>query len=94
LGFIALFSVLALFFFLIVKIIRLALNASDRFSGLVLIGISTIFLTHVFVNCAMTAGMIPVKGLPLPFVSYGGSFLISSFMMIGLVLNFGREELD
>ena len=76
------------------KIIRLALNASDRFSGLVLIGISTIFLTHVFVNCAMTAGMIPVKGLPLPFVSYGGSFLISSFMMIGLVLNFGREELD
>lgn len=94
LGFIALFLVLVLFFFLIVKIIRLALNASDRFSGLVLIGISTIFLTHVFVNCAMTAGMIPVKGLPLPFISYGGSFLISSFMMIGLVLNFGREELN
>jgi rod shape determining protein RodA len=42
----------------------------------------------------MIAGMIPVKGLPLPFVSYGGSFLLSSFMMIGLVLNFGREELD
>ncbi|MBT4735608.1 MAG: FtsW/RodA/SpoVE family cell cycle protein, partial [Candidatus Marinimicrobia bacterium] len=44
--------------------------------------------------CAMTAGMIPVKGLPLPFVSYGGSFLLSCFMMVGLVLNFGREKLD
>jgi rod shape determining protein RodA len=42
----------------------------------------------------MTSGMIPVKGLPLPFISYGGSFLLSSFMMIGLIMNFGREELD
>jgi len=83
-----------LFLWLIVKIIRLAINASDRFAGLILIGIATIFMTHVFVNCAMTVGMIPVKGLPLPFVSYGGSFLVSSFMMIGLVLNFGREEMD
>jgi len=94
LGFLTLLAMLILFSWLIIRMIRLAQNASDRFSGLVLIGISTIFLTHVFVNCAMTAGMIPVKGLPLPFVSYGGSFLFSCFMMIGLVLNFGREELD
>ncbi|MDP6628842.1 MAG: FtsW/RodA/SpoVE family cell cycle protein, partial [Candidatus Marinimicrobia bacterium] len=93
-GFVMLFIMLVLFSWLIVKIIKLGLNASDRFSGLILIGISTIFMAHIFVNCAMTAGMIPVKGLPLPFVSYGGSFLLSSFMMIGLVLNFGREELD
>ena len=77
----------------ILEIIILAINASDRFSGLILIGIATIFLSHVFVNCAMSAGLMPVKGLPLPFISYGGSFLISSFMMIGLVLNFGREEI-
>jgi rod shape determining protein RodA len=94
LGFIALLAMVVLFLWLIVKIIRLAINASDRFAGLILIGIATIFMTHVFVNCAMTVGMIPVKGLPLPFVSYGGSFLVSSFMMIGLVLNFGREEMD
>ena len=93
-GFVMLFIMLVLFSWFIVKIIKLGLNASDRFSGLILIGISTIFMAHIFVNCAMTAGMIPVKGLPLPFVSYGGSFLLSSFMMIGLVLNFGREELD
>ena len=39
-------------------------------------------------------GIMPVKGLPLPFISYGGSFLFSSFMMIGLILNFGRTEID
>ncbi len=93
-GFSVLFIMLVLFSWLIVKIASLGLNASDRFSGLVLIGISAIFMVHVFVNCGMIAGMIPVKGLPLPFISYGGSFLLSSFMMIGLVLNFGREELD
>lgn len=93
-GFIMLFIMLVLFALMIVKTIKLGLDAYDRFSGLVLIGISTIFMSHVFVNCAMTAGMIPVKGLPLPFISYGGSFLISSFAMVGLILNFGREELD
>ena len=93
-GFLTLLIMLVLFSWLINKIIGLALNATDRFSSLVLVGISTIFLTHVFVNCAMTAGMIPVKGLPLPFISYGGSFLLSCFMMVGFVLNFGREKLD
>ena len=93
-GFLTLLIMLVLFSWLIIKIIGLALNATDRFSSLVLLGISTIFLTHVFVNCAMTAGMIPVKGLPLPFISYGGSFLLSCFMMVGFVLNFGRENLD
>ena len=93
-GFLTLLIMLVLFSWLIIKIIGLALNATDRFSSLVLVGISTIFLTHVFVNCAMTAGMIPVKGLPLPFISYGGSFLLSCFMMVGFVLNFGRDKLD
>ena len=93
-GYLTLLIMLVLFSWLIIKIIGLALNATDRFSSLVLLGISTIFLTHVFVNCAMTAGMIPVKGLPLPFISYGGSFLLSCFMMVGFVLNFGRDKLD
>jgi rod shape determining protein RodA len=41
----------------------------------------------------MASGMIPVKGLPLPFVSYGGSFLVSSFIMIGIIINFSKEEI-
>ena len=92
LGFIVLFFMISLFFWFISKILRLALNASDRFSGLTLVGLSSIFMAHIFVNSAMASGLMPVKGLPLPFISYGGSFLLSSFMMLGLILNFGRED--
>lgn len=92
LGFLAILIMLFLFLYLILKILNLAFHSTDRFSGLVLIGISIIFLSHIFVNCSMASGMIPVKGLPLPFVSYGGSFLLSSFIMIGIAINFSREE--
>ena len=92
LGFFAISIMVFLFLYLILKILYLAFHSTDRFSGLVLVGISTIFLSHIFVNCSMASGMIPVKGLPLPFISYGGSFLLSSFIMIGIVINFSREE--
>ena len=92
LGFFAILIMIFLFLYLIMKILYLAFHSTDRFSGLVLVGISTIFLSHIFVNCSMASGMIPVKGLPLPFVSYGGSFLLSSFIMIGIVINFSRAE--
>ncbi len=72
---------------MILRMLKLAHETDNRFSGLVIVGIAVLFLTHVFVNVAMAAGMIPVKGLPLPFLSYGGSFLISCFMMVGLVMN-------
>lgn len=93
LGFISILIMLLLFMYLVLRILNLAFNATDRFSGLVLVGIATIFLAHIFVNCSMASGMIPVKGLPLPFVSYGGSFLISSFIMIGIIINFSKEEI-
>ena len=93
LGFVALFFMISLFLWFIYMILRLALNTNDRFSGLILIGIASIFMAHIFVNSAMASGLMPVKGLPLPFISYGGSFLVSSFMMVGLILNFGREEI-
>ncbi|MGY8751829.1 MAG: FtsW/RodA/SpoVE family cell cycle protein, partial [Fidelibacterota bacterium] len=92
LGFIALFFMLSLFFWFVFKILRLAITTKDRFSGLALIGIASIFMSHIFVNSAMASGLMPVKGLPLPFISYGGSFLLSSFMMLGLILNFGRDD--
>ena len=94
LGMISLLIMLLLFALLIVKMINLSYSAPDRFSGLIIIGIASIFLSHVFINCSMATGLIPVKGLPLPFISYGGSFLLSSFMMVGLVLNFGRTEIE
>lgn len=92
LGFITIAVILILFGTLIVKTINYSTNSNDRFSALVLIGIATIFLAHVFVNTAMTVGLIPVKGLPLPFISAGGSFLLSSFLMIGLVMNLSENH--
>lgn len=88
-GFFAILILIVLFSLFIIKTIKLGYNVTDRFSGLVLIGISVIFTAHVFVNFAMTVGMIPVKGLPLPFISYGGSFLLSSYIMVGLIMNLG-----
>ncbi len=83
-----------LFALLIFQIVKLAFESNDRFSSLVLIGIGTILLSHIFVNTAMAVGLIPVKGLPLPFISAGGSFLLSCFMMIGLALNMGINSFE
>ena len=83
-----------LFAMLIFQIVKLAYESNDRFSSLILIGIGAIFLSHIFVNSAMAVGLIPVKGLPLPFISAGGSFLLSCFMMVGLALNMGINTFE
>ena len=93
-GFITISIMLIIFLLFILKIVKLAFLAKERFPGLVLIGIATIFMAHVFVNTAMSTGMIPVKGLPLPFISAGGSFLLSCFIMIGLIMKMGDESIE
>ena len=93
-GFITIAFMLIVFAFFIIKIINLAFYSKERFAGLVLIGIGTIFLSHVFVNTAMSTGLIPVKGLPLPFISAGGSFLLSCYIMVALVLKMGMEPIE
>ena len=94
LGFITIAVMLIIFAIFILKIVKLAFLAKERFPGLILIGIGTIFMAHVFVNTAMSTGMIPVKGLPLPFISAGGSFLLSCFIMIGLIMKMGDESIE
>tara|TARA_Y100001970_G_scaffold62449_1_gene79812 strand:+ start:758 stop:1987 length:1230 start_codon:yes stop_codon:yes gene_type:complete len=93
-GFITIAFMLIVFAFFIIKIINLAFYSKERFAGLVLIGIGIIFLSHVFVNAAMSTGLIPVKGLPLPFISAGGSFLLSCYIMVALVLKMGMEPIE
>ena len=94
LGFVAIVIVLFTFGYLISHIIRNSFLSKDKFSSLVLIGLASILLAHVFVNTAMTVGLIPVKGLPLPFISAGGTFLLSSYLMIGLVMRFSINYSD
>ena len=94
LGFVTIAFVLILMGYFIAQIVKLAFLSKDRFSSLALIGIATIFLSHVFINTAMTVGLIPVKGLPFPFVSAGGSFLVTSFLMTGIVLKLSVNYTD
>jgi len=94
LGFIAVCLALFLFAILILDLIRVAYHSSERFSSLILIGIAALFLSHIFVNVGMTINLLPVKGLPLPFMSYGGSFLVSCYAMIGLAMNMSIETVE
>jgi rod shape determining protein RodA len=67
--------------------IRIALIARDPFGSLVAAGVVAMFAFQAFVNIGMTIGIMPITGIPLPFVSYGGSSLIASFLAVGLLLN-------
>ncbi len=87
-GFLGCITVLALYLFLLHRILRIAADTRSRFTALMAVGLTGILSFHVLVNISMTVGVMPVTGLPLPFMSYGGSFLISCFIMLGIVLNF------
>ena len=85
LGFVGGILLLGLFFVLIWRILHVATIARDRFGVLLAVGIATIFLFHVFVNIGMTMGIMPVTGIPLPFISYGRSSLVISVISLGLL---------
>ena len=87
LGFIGGATLLALFALLAWRLWRIALLSSDFFGTLLAIGVLAMFSIQVFENVGMTMGIMPITGIPLPFMSYGGSSIIASFIAIGLVLN-------
>jgi rod shape determining protein RodA len=84
-GFIGSASVLILFAILIVCGMRTALLTRDKFGRLLAVGVVTILFAHTFVNIAMTIGLMPITGLPLPLLSYGGTFTISTMAGLGLL---------
>lgn len=83
-GFIGSTFVLLIYFALIYKLIAISRQTIDSYGRLIIYGIVSIFLGHLIVNVGMTIGLVPVTGKPLLFMSYGGSALLSSFMLIGL----------
>jgi len=92
-GFVGATITLALFAILIALTLLTALRSADRFGRLLSVGVCAILITHIFVNVAMTIGLMPIKGIPLPFVSYGGSFLLSAFILMGMVASVERFRL-
>lgn len=87
LGFVGSVAMLATFALLLWRAIRIAALSRDMFGTLLAGGVIAVFAFQVFINVGMAIGIMPVTGLPLPFVSYGGTSLIGSFLMIGLLLN-------
>jgi len=84
-GFVGSVAVLLLFFLLVWRVLHAATISRDRFGVLIAVGVATMLTFHALINVGMAMGMMPVTGLPLPFVSYGRSNLLVSMMSVGLV---------
>ncbi len=89
-GFIGCMAVLAIYLYLVLRMLYLARFTNDKFGRLVIIGVMSMLFFHVFQNIAMGIGYMPITGIPLPFLSYGGSNFITNIAAIALVLNVTR----
>lgn len=76
---------IGMLFFVVFGCLRVAAQAADRFGSMLAVGVSVLLMTHIFINVGMTIGITPITGLPLPFLSYGGSFMVVCFLMLGMV---------
>lgn len=92
LGFVGTSLLLLLFGFLFFRMIQMAELSKSPFAGLFIFGTFGAWLTHVFVNVGMTIGLVPVTGIPLPFISYGGSFLLMSWVAGAIVARLASED--
>ena len=91
-GFIGSALLLLLFVLLVQRLFRLASHSQDRFASFACGGIAIYFLTHIIINLAMACGLFPVVGIPLPFVSYGGSSMMTNMLAIGIAANLSRSR--
>jgi len=91
-GFIAVAMLLILYAALIIRILSIGHRAHSRFASLLCIGIAAMFILYITVNIGMVSGIFPVVGLPLPFISYGGSALVSMLAATGLVMRVAIES--
>ncbi len=91
-GFIVAGTVIILYVVLITKCLYVAKTAKDDKGSLIASGITGIFVFHMIENIGMVMGLLPITGVPLPFISYGGSSLITNFICIGLLLNISSKR--
>jgi cell division protein FtsW len=91
-GFIGVVAVIALFLVLFMRGIEIANRKKDRFVHYLAIGLSMMISLQALINFAVATGLVPTKGLPLPFISYGGSSLLVNMCAIGMLLNISKED--
>jgi len=92
LGFVGVLVALSLFAWLLFTLLRIARKATDPFSSLCVFGVASLFFTHIVENVGMTINLMPITGIPLPFFSYGGSFLLSCSIGVGIALRVAWES--
>ncbi len=93
-GFVGVTLGLFLFTLLLFRIFRIASLVKSRYFSILSVGIATVIGFHMVINIGMTIGLLPVTGLPLPFISYGGSAMLTNLGMIGMLLNFYRHRFE
>lgn len=91
-GFIGVFVLLALFLLLIWRLLLIALRAASNFELFCVLGVLFFFLIHIVVNVGMNLGIMPVTGIPLPFMSYGGSHLLTEWLALGVIMGMRKYE--
>ncbi len=92
LGFIGGATLIFLYFILLLRLIKIAKASNDTFGSLMVVGFAAMFLIHIWENIGMTIGLMPITGIPLPFMSYGGTFQMINLTCIGIVLSVGMRK--
>ena len=91
-GFVGVCILLSIFFFILLRCLYLAFNARDRFCRLTTGGLSLVFASTLFINLGMVVGIIPVVGMPMPFISKGGSSLLSFYIAFGIIISMATHK--
>jgi rod shape determining protein RodA len=91
-GFVGVCILLSIFFFILLRCLYLAFNARDRFCRLTIGGLSLVFASTLFINLGMVVGIIPVVGMPMPFISKGGSSLLSFYIAFGIIISMATHK--
>ena len=91
-GFIVAGAIVIIYVYFITKIIYVAKTAKDNIGSMIASGIAGVFIFHFLENIGMVIGLLPITGVPLPFISYGGSSMITNFIMLGILLNISGKR--
>ena len=92
LGFVGGISVILLFYMLLMRTMRIARRSRDVLGSYICVGVASMILFHVFENIGMSMGIMPITGIPLPFMSYGGSSMWTNMASFALVINVGMRR--
>ena len=91
-GFVGGLFLIILYYLILRNILSIAQKTKDEFGYFLAIGVGSLYFLHIFINMGMTMGILPVVGIPLLFLSYGGTHMMMTFLPLGIVLNIARQQ--